>query len=139
MVKESQETENAGNSVKESAKIAEYLDCIQQPVMAVDTEFNILYMNEYGAKLLKSTPQKLKGQKCYDHFKTDDCHTENCACGKAMREKRDATSKTIANPVGLEVPIQYTGAPIFDEKGSVVGAVEVVTNITDLKEGYGNN
>src|SRR3989304_6932467 len=135
LVKESPEKDNTDQAEKDFFKnTAKYLDSIQQPVMVVDPEFKIIYMNEYGAKLLNSTPQDRKGQKCYDQFQTGDCNTSKCACGIAMKEKKDATSKTMAYPAGLELPIQYTAAPLFDEKGEVTGAVEVVTNITDLKQ-----
>jgi transcriptional regulator of acetoin/glycerol metabolism len=39
--------------------------------------------------------------------------------------------QTVARPkVGLEMPIRYTGAPIKDDSGNIIGAIEYVLDIT---------
>lgn len=111
----------------------QYLEATQTPIVAMDSDFNISYINSFGAKLLGSTPKKLIGKKCYDLFKTDDCKTKNCACYIAMKTKKPATSQTISRAGGGELPIQYTGSPLFDEEGKVIGASEFVTDITQMK------
>ena len=117
-----------------SQNLATYLEAIQTPIVAIDTDFNVAYMNNFGATLLGSTPDKVKGKKCYDLFKTDDCNTPNCACYKTMKTGKSATSQTIARAGGGELPIQYTGSPLTDKAGEIVGAAEFVTDITELKK-----
>ena len=117
-----------------SQSLANYLEAIQTPIMTIDLEFTVAYMNSYGAALLGSTPEKVKGKKCYDLFKTDDCHTPNCACDRAMKTGKNATSQTIARAGGGALPIQYAGSPLTDQNGNVVGATEFVTDITELKK-----
>ncbi len=116
-----------------SQKLSEYLEAIQTPIMTIDTEFTVNYMNTFGATLLGSTPAKVKGKKCYDLFKTDDCQTPNCACYKTMKTGKPASSQTIARAGGGALPIQYTGSPLTDPEGNIIGATEFVTDITDLK------
>ncbi len=53
-------------------------------IMAIDKEFNVMYMNDAGLSTLKRTLEQTKGQKCYDLFKTEDCKTDKCACYKAI-------------------------------------------------------
>ncbi|MBK7632408.1 MAG: HAMP domain-containing protein [Ignavibacteriales bacterium] len=43
------------------------------------------------------------------------------------------TEETIANPNGKTFPIMYTGAPIKDKAGNIIGALEFVTDTTEIK------
>ena len=107
---------------------------LASPVMMIDKEFNITYMNGAGAEVLGKDQKILLGQKCYDNFKTDHCQTENCACLKAMKLNVIQSAKTTARPHGKEIPIVYTGAPRKDKEGNITGAIEFVTDITEAKE-----
>lgn len=112
----------------------QYLDNLPAPVMIIDKDYSIQYMNKKGAGLVAKPQKELVGLKCYDQFKTGDCKTENCALYKAMKSDRIITRETLANPAGKETPILYTGAPVKNRKGEVIGAVESIADITDMKE-----
>ncbi|MDP3150690.1 MAG: methyl-accepting chemotaxis protein [Ignavibacteria bacterium] len=122
------------NMVEKIEMQIQYLDNLAAPVMVINKEFGIQYMNKTGAAILGKTQQELTMQKCYDNFKTGDCRTDKCACAQAMNKNIVATEETIANPNGKTLPIQYTGAPIKNKSGDIIGAVEFVTDITDIKE-----
>jgi len=108
------------------------LNVIPTPIMSVDTEFNVTYMNPAGAGVVGLSPDEAIGRKCYELFKTAHCQTEKCAVGRAMREDKVISEETIARPQdGMIMPIKYTGAPIKDAKGNIKGALEFVLNITD--------
>ena len=109
-------------------------DGLASPVMMIDKEFNITYMNGAGANVLGKDQKSLIGQKCYDNFKTDHCQTENCACFKAMKLNGIQSARTTARPNGKNVPIVYTGAPRKDINSNITGAIEFVTDITEAKE-----
>jgi len=109
------------------------LDNMPAPAMLIDTDFNIRYMNEAGAGLNNKKGSELVGTKCYDHFKTKDCKTANCACAKAMSSGQKANSETAANPGNLNLEINYSGVPLRDASGTVIGAFEVVSDQTDVK------
>lgn len=91
-------------------------------------------MNKSGANILGKNQQQLIGQKCYDQFKTGHCKTENCALHKAMKHNASFTEETVAYPNGVELPILYTGAPIKNKEGKIIGAMEEVMSINDIKE-----
>jgi len=110
-----------------------FMDNMPTPAMIIDTEYNVLYMNELGAKVGGRTQKQVVGTKCYDHFKTGDCKTANCACSQAMAGGHEATRETDAHPSGLDLDISYTGVPIKDASGKVLGAFEVVTDLTSVK------
>ncbi len=110
-----------------------HLDAVPAPVMIIDKQFTVRYLNEAGAKVNGATPEQVRGKKCYDHFKTTDCNTANCACGRAMQSGHQEKSETQANPAaGVELEIAYTGAPIKDQKGEIIGALEIVADQTDV-------
>ena len=110
----------------------ENLNTLPTPVLAIDTDFAITFINPAGASVLGSTPDEVIGKKCYDLFKTPHCKTEKCACARAMRTDSVVTETTIARPAeGVIIPIKYTGAPIKDAKGNIKGALEYVLDMTD--------
>ncbi len=116
-------------------RLVGFLDAMPAPAMIIDNDFSILYMNELGAKVGGRTQKEVIGRKCYDHFKTSDCRTDKCACGRAMRDAQVANSETDAHPVeGLDLDISYSGVPIRDASGKVIGAFEVVTDQTAVKK-----
>jgi methyl-accepting chemotaxis protein len=108
------------------------LNTIPTPIMSIDTEFNITFMNPAGAAVVGKTPDELVGKKCYDLFKTPHCKTEKCACARAMKTDSVITEYTIARPAeGVIVPIKYTGSPIKDAKGNIKGALEYILDVTE--------
>ena len=112
---------------------AGYLDKIPTPVMAIDKDFNVKYMNPAGAQVVGRTPETCIGQKCFNLFNTHHCNTADCQVGKAIREDKACTSDTIARLPSGELPIRYTGTPLKDEQGNIIGGLEYVLDITQEK------
>jgi methyl-accepting chemotaxis protein len=111
------------------------IDAMPAPAMIIDNNFEVQYMNELAAKVGGKTPAQVVGTKCYDHFKTSDCKTQKCACARAMAEGREASSETDAHPaVGLDLDIAYSGIPLKDNSGKIIGAFEVVSDQTAIKQ-----
>ncbi|MGC9293352.1 MAG: methyl-accepting chemotaxis protein [Acidobacteriaceae bacterium] len=116
-------------------RIVGLLDSMPTPAMLIDKDYNVLYMNEVGAKVGSRTSQSVLGTKCYDHFKTSDCRTSRCACSRAMQDNQLSESEADAHPqAGLDLDIAYKGIPVRNEAGKVIGAFEVVTDQTAVKK-----
>ncbi|MDD5284373.1 MAG: methyl-accepting chemotaxis protein [Desulfuromonadaceae bacterium] len=116
-------------------RLVGFIDVMPSPAMIIDNDFSILYMNELGAKVAGRTQTESVGKKCYDHFKTSDCRTDRCACGRALSSGSVANSETDAHPMsGVDLDIAYTGVPIRDQGGKVVAAFEIVTDLTAIKK-----
>ncbi len=109
------------------------LDDLPLPVMGIDKDFSVLYMNKAGSQLADKNPTAVEGKKCFDHFKTSQCNTKQCACNIAMETKQLANQETDAHPGNLDLEISYTGTPIFNREGEVVGAYEAVVDQTAVK------
>ncbi len=111
-----------------------FIDSMPTPAMSIDKEFNIAYINEIGAKLGDKTSKQLVGTKCYNHFKTSDCQTGNCACAQSFAKGSSFTRETVAVPVDQKYDIKYSANPIKDKKGEIIGAFEIVTDQTEIKQ-----
>ena len=125
------ETKTAMDTAQKSV---DNLNNLPTPVMAVDTDFTITFMNRAGADVVGKTPQQCAGLKCYDLFKTPHCRTAQCRCAQAMQKDGTFTGETTADPDGLNLPIRYTGTPIKDAEGRIVGALEFVADMTETKQ-----
>jgi len=107
------------------------------PVLIIDKEFTIQFINKMGAQIGGRTPDSLIGSKCYDYFQTSVCGTGNCACGKSMRTGQVSNCDADAHPApGKDLEILSSGVPLKDEKGEIVGAMEVVTDQTAIKREF---
>ena len=62
-------------AMDDAQKKVDFLNEIPTPVMVVDKEFNVEFMNPAGAQALGKTPEQCKGQKCFSLFNTDHCNT----------------------------------------------------------------
>ena len=60
---------------KNSIDRGEYLDLIPTPVLAIDREFTITYINPAGANVVGKRPEQALGMKCYDLYRTTHCNT----------------------------------------------------------------
>ncbi len=127
---------NSINSILKKIQYqSEMLNNLPTPVMSMDTDFNITYINKIGAELIGKKQAEVTGLKCYDQLKTGDCQTERCASAIAMREDKMVSSETTANPGNnKDLPIYYTGKATRDNEGNISGAVEFIADLTPTKE-----
>ncbi|MHB1036821.1 MAG: methyl-accepting chemotaxis protein [Pirellulales bacterium] len=126
--------EETGRALEKAQQSADNLDNLPSPVVTVDRSFTVTYINPVGARVIGSTPQQCLGRKCYDLFKTPHCRTPECRCARAMERDGVFTAETVADPSGLNLPIQYTGAPIKTADGRIVGALEYIVDLTAMKK-----
>ena len=72
-------------------------------------------------------------KKCYEHFQTGDCRTENCASKVAAYSNQTVSRETQAKVKGETRDYQYTSVPLKDAHGNVVAAFEMFVDETDAK------
>ncbi len=115
--------------------VVSLLDNMPTPCMIINKDFEVLFMNKAGASLNNKTGEQLYKSKthCWDHFRTEDCQTDKCACKQAMIRIGNASGETIARPGMHNLHIQYSGVPIKNKMGDVVGVFEVVVDQTAIK------
>jgi methyl-accepting chemotaxis protein len=113
---------------------AKMLDLIPTPVMTIDRDFDVTYMNPAGASVLGKRVEDVVGKKCYELFKTDHCNTPECRCAQAMNKDDFFEGETVVDPDGMGLPIRYNAAPIKDADGAIAGALEFVVDITETRK-----
>ncbi|MDC7218440.1 MAG: PAS domain-containing protein [Spirochaetales bacterium] len=111
-----------------STKILEQLPT---PVMAINKEMELIFLNDAGCDFVGKNWEELKGCKCYDVFNTEHCETANCRMKQVMDGKDPTTIRTMARVGENSVPIEYTADKLVDEKGAVIGGLEYIIDITE--------
>jgi methyl-accepting chemotaxis protein len=109
------------------------LDSLPLPVMALNKDLKIQYMNTAGAALDNKTTSDVVGMQCALHFNTEHCNTENCITAKSIRDGRGYKDKNRADIRGNILEIDYNSVPMRDGEGNVVGAFEVVVDQTEVR------
>jgi len=133
-IKRKEMADNTKRALEDAQEKVGYLNSLPTPVMSIDREFNVTFMNPAGAKVVGLTTEQCLGKRCYDLFKTPHCQTAECRCAQAMQKDGIFTGETVADPKGLNLPIQYTAAPVKDAGGKIIGALEYVVDITETKK-----
>jgi methyl-accepting chemotaxis protein len=115
-----------------SAVFVKIFDSLPLIVAAFNKDYSIEFMNATGEKVLGKTSDNLKGTKCFDSFKTDQCNTEKCACRQSMASNLVVREETISRAGDSPMDIDYIGVPLENESGDIIGAFEIVLDQTKI-------
>ncbi|GAU09873.1 methyl-accepting chemotaxis protein [Desulfoplanes formicivorans] len=110
------------------------LDNLPLGVMIRSGNRDVLYMNDM-AKTLVGT-KEIKGRKCEELIRTDDCTNGRCASDRCLQTARVETSETTARPVTGEYEIAYSAVPMVSRSGEVKGVCEVVVDQSAIKAAH---
>lgn len=118
----------------EDAKLkVEYLNKIPTPVMIVDKDMTVQFINEAGAGAAGASVDHCIGKKCFDLFRNAHCQTSECRTAQAMQRDGIFTAETVITARGMNLPVQYTSAPVKDAKGNIIAVIENVVDISKIK------
>ncbi|MBF0547323.1 MAG: PAS domain-containing protein [Candidatus Riflebacteria bacterium] len=115
------------------SSIVGFIDVIPLPAFIVGKDFKILYANKATAGVAGTTQAAICGTTCSQHFNATHCNTVNCATGQCMQRSQIVSSSTEVNIQGKKMEIDYTGVPIKNAEGNVVGAMEIVVDQTAVR------
>ena len=118
------------DALEDSGSKVELLNNIPTPIMAVDKEFNVSFINPAGADAVGKSTAECAGLKCYDLFNTPHCNTEKCRVARAMADGTISSADTVANLPSGELPIRYTATPLKNRAGEIIGGLEYVMDMT---------
>ncbi len=110
-----------------------YLNNVPTPIMVVDMEYTIQFVNPSWLDMVGTMLEDAVGRKCYDLVRSADCQTERCCIGRAILEDSVITCERIVHSVKGDITTRYTGAPLKDAEGNIVGGLEYLVDISDLK------
>jgi PAS domain S-box-containing protein/diguanylate cyclase (GGDEF)-like protein len=117
------------------------LESVGEGIHGIDMEGRIIFENSVAAKLLGYTVDELSGKLAHEamHHSREDGSAfpvEQCAIHVALH---DGVTRTVGDEVfwrkdGTSFPVEYTTAPIRNERNEITGAVVAFRDITDRKE-----
>ncbi len=99
----------------------------------MDRDVNIRFLNKAGANAVGTTPEEAIGKKCYEFFDTPECETENCCVKQVIAKGHAINGETHLHGV-KDMDIQFTCAPLRDNKGDIIGGLKYIADITDMKQ-----
>jgi PAS domain S-box-containing protein len=114
---------------KSEGEKAVILESVSDMIFYIDTDMRIIYSNFAVEKFFNFPAGVLEGKPCYDvlHHRNKICRV--CPAQKAMASGKPHES--YASSFGRHW--RLSGYPVRDEGGTIVGAIEVVSDITDLR------
>ena len=99
----------------------------------IDSDFNILKVNQAFAELSGVMPNKAVGRKCYDVFAGNMCHTADCPLKQVLDGRELAENEVSKTRSDGSVIICNLTATRFEGPDGIVGIVEAFKDITELK------
>ncbi|MDR1856318.1 MAG: methyl-accepting chemotaxis protein [Desulfovibrio sp.] len=106
------------------------VDNIPSPVVMMDGERRVRYLNAAGQQLVGSN---YDGKACRELFAREDDGTDADALGIAVRTNVPATAETVAHPDGRTMDISYTAIPLHDAEGRLLAVLQLVTDLSAIK------
>ena len=105
------------------------LEGITTSMRFVNENLEILWTNKAAADSVNTSPEEMIGHKCYKFWGDDSKNPcDGCPVMKSLRTKK--TEELVRHtPDGTMLDLK--AEPVFNEKGNVVGVVEIAHDITD--------
>ncbi len=107
------------------------LESIPIPIMIVDKDFNILFINPAGCDLFGRKFEEVKGKKCYKVLESRCVSASTCGIKQAIDNDKKYTGRYEISDHGETINIEVTAVPLKDEDGNIVGGLEYIADITN--------
>ncbi len=110
---------------------AGFLDTLPVPVVAMDRDHTILYLNQVAAQAAGWTQERCIGAKFWDLFDNPGCRAGTCAAARAVNTGKICAGEARPIVQGKELPVRVISAPRFGADRRVVGCVEVIYDASE--------
>jgi PAS domain S-box-containing protein len=129
IVRRKQTEEELAETKKEWEEI---FQAIGNPALILDPEYTIISANKAAAKALGSSPEELKGKKCFSCFHKSGVPAEGCPMSRLLRSQSLETVEMEIEALNGIFLVSCT--PVFDEQGSLKKIIHIATDITEHKK-----
>ena len=106
------------------------MDELPVPIMNCDKDNKILFLNGIAQKAIGGN---LTNVGCAGQLKAGECGSDRCFGVQAMKRKAPCSGETTIHPQGQAMDIAVSAMPLFDREKNVVGFMEIITDLTDIK------
>ncbi len=108
-------------------------NCRQEGIFSINKNWEITSFNKKAIELTGYTLDEVIGKKCWEIFKTKNCHN---GCHMASTIKSAETNSTaelfITNKENKKIPVRVSTSPIYDSENVQVGAIETIQDMSEL-------
>ncbi|MEA1966329.1 MAG: PAS domain-containing protein [Euryarchaeota archaeon] len=129
------ERKNAEIALRESKAELDLIFQIAADAMCViDADFNVSNVNKTFIQMVDMDGDEIIGEKCYDIFSGELCHSKDCPLEKLKRGEGFVERESVKKrPDGKEIPVILNAARL-DRGGKFAGIVEDFKDITERKQ-----
>ncbi len=107
------------------------LDALSLPVMACDKDNSIIFLNQIAQAALGGNYTK---EQCRGHLNAKECGGKDCYGACAMSKNAPHSGETTIKVRGKNMEVSVAAFPLHNLKHEVVGYVEILTDLTDIKD-----
>jgi rsbT co-antagonist protein RsbR len=115
----------------DSAIQEQILEQIPTPVMAVNTDLEIIYMNAAGRNFLGKSWEEIRKSHCYELFGSKHCQTPECRMRQAIENKESLSGRNEVSIGDRTVHFEYYAVPLKDKNENIIGGLEYILDITE--------
>lgn len=115
----------------DSAIQEQILEQIPTPVMAVNTDLEIIYMNAAGRNFLGKSWEEVRKSHCYELFGSKHCQTPECRMRQAIENKESLSGRNELSIDDRTVHFEYYAVPLKDNNENIIGGLEYILDITE--------
>jgi PAS domain S-box-containing protein len=127
------EQKKAEEALRKSEKSwSDSFSSLEDVMVIIGKDFTIEKMNDIGLKLLGKTREEVTGKKCYQAIHCLDAPCEFCPYERTLK-----TGKLESVERYIELFDKYfsiKSSPIFNERGEIVGFVDLMRDVTERKK-----
>jgi PAS domain S-box-containing protein len=131
-VKDITERKKVQEALKKSEKEkALILSSLLESVIYIDKKFRIIWANDAASKYIGIMPENLVDKFCYEAWHKQNKHCRNCPIIKVFKTQQPQQAE-ITTPDGKIW--SKRGYPVRDENNQIIGAVQVMLDISENKQ-----
>jgi methyl-accepting chemotaxis protein len=107
------------------------LSLIPVPIIVLDDQLNVGFMNPSSMNLLKKNAQDVFGKACKDIIASEKCQEKKCPCRQAIQSSSIITIETHIQPSdeNSRIPVELTSVP-FDNGSDGKGVLICLTDLS---------
>jgi PAS domain S-box-containing protein len=116
-------------------EFSQLLDAAACGICLVDTDLNLLQINETFSRLSGVSKDEAAGRKCYEVIPNTLCQSSGCSLTRISRgETYVEHDVEIDNKYGLPIPCTVAAIPMQTGNNELSGIIETFTNITEREK-----
>lgn len=112
-----------------------HLDSFPIPILIVDTNNKILFMNKTGLMVKQKNIDEIIGKDISDIYNiilNHDNESKEHLNKIAAKTGKTTTNNIFIDAGGMQVEANYSSVPLFDEEGKVISVLDFFINQTDI-------